>query len=109
MKALKIFIKVMPHALLVVTGMFITFLIIDAQNSIIGMIDSDISKAVMWVWCALSIVASVTLIYIQRREARRQADREVEKPESASLSESEIERLEQDLELLLDVLRKKRL
>ena len=71
MKALKVFLKIVPHALLVVTGMFITFLIIDSQNSIIGMIDSDLSKDVMWLWCALSLITAVTLIYICSANKRK--------------------------------------
>lgn len=111
MKVLKAILKVVPHALLVVTGMFITFLIIDTQNSKIGMIDSDLSKAVMAVWCMLSVICAITLIYIQRREARRQAENE-SKPSaadnhSAKPAAGDLERLERDLELILAAIRLK--
>ncbi|HPT85951.1 MAG TPA: hypothetical protein PK778_08165 [Bacillota bacterium] len=112
MKALKVFLKIVPHALLVVTGMFITFLIIDSQNSIIGMIDSDLSKDVMWLWCALSLITAVTLIYMQRKQAKKEMqDSGDAKPNpggEALRYEGDIGRLERDLELLLEALRELR-
>lgn len=108
MKAFKTILKIVPHALLVVAGMFIVFLIIDSQNSMIEIIDNDVTSFVMAVWIVLSVVAGATLIYMQRREARRQAEadsRPAVSAHSESPTKSDIERIEHDLELLLEALR----
>lgn len=106
MKAFKTILKIVPHALLVVAGMFIVFLIIDSQNSMIEIIDNDVTSFVMAVWIVLSVVAGATLIYMQRREARRQAEADSNvSTHSESPTKSDIERIEHDLELLLEALR----
>lgn len=117
MKALKLILKLLPHALIIVACMFITFLIIDTQNKAMEFIDNDISKSLMAVWCGLSAATAIAFIALSRRverEAARKrgaAERESAKENASDENPGENpgdERLEEALERILEVLRERK-
>lgn len=106
MKAIKLFLSILPHLLLIVACMFVTFLIIDTQNKAMEFVESDLSKGVMAVWCVLSVATSVTLIAAQRRSERERAKRQTSatQPTEQQPAGSD-DRLEEALERALAELR----
>ncbi|MEG1560458.1 MAG: hypothetical protein RRY79_00120 [Clostridia bacterium] len=61
---------ILPHILIILSGMFLTFLTIDIFNSAMGFINNDITKTLMFVFCILTVITSILFISLQRRIAR---------------------------------------
>ena len=63
--------KIIPHLNIVFSSMFIVFYVIDRVNSAMNFLTDPLSKAVLLAFCIVSIVTSVLLIAMQRKEMRR--------------------------------------
>lgn len=55
--------------------MYFVFFFIDRVNSAMAFIDNDITKALLFVLCVISIIESVLLIRDDRRRTRRTIQR----------------------------------
>lgn len=67
MRFLKLLEKLLPHFLIVLAGMFLTFFIIDKYNNAMEFINNDISKALILVWCVISFICAAAMIVYQRK------------------------------------------
>lgn len=71
-KAKRILLKnVLPHLSIVLSGMLIVLLAIDRVNSAMVFIDHRLTKGLMWILCAASIVNSAQLLARPVRSSRR--------------------------------------
>lgn len=60
--------RFIPHAIIVLSLMMITFYITDRYNRAMAFINNDITKALILVLAVLAIAESVYVIYIYRRQ-----------------------------------------
>ena len=67
--------KLLPHAAIVLSGMYLVFFLIDRVNSAMAFIDNDITKWLLLLLCAIAALESVWLIRDERAKVRRQAAR----------------------------------
>lgn len=65
-KIVRWFIKALPHINIIISGMYIVFFIIDVQNSAMGFINNGITKTLLLILSAGSILSSILLIWYQR-------------------------------------------
>ena len=65
--------NILPHIIIILSGIFIVFLILDNYNPTMNFINNTISMKLFWVFCILSIVNSV-MIVISNRKALRKED-----------------------------------
>lgn len=63
--------KLAAHASIIISLMYFVFFFIDRVNSTMAFINNDITKALLFVLCALSIFNSIRLIVADRRTERR--------------------------------------
>jgi hypothetical protein len=64
---MKPFIKVAPHIAIVLSVVFIVFLVLDQFNPTMNFVNNDISMAMLWVLCLASLLNAVLLIAVDRR------------------------------------------
>lgn len=79
MKYIKTALKLLPHLSIIFSVMFLTFAVIDTQNRAMGFLDNSISRALIIIWAAVSIVTECVLIGYQRAEVfkeLREADKQ---------------------------------
>lgn len=67
-KFVKALFSLIPHAMIVISLMMITFYITDRYNRAMAFINNDITKALLLVLAVLAIVQSVYVIYSERRK-----------------------------------------
>lgn len=58
----------LPHAVVVLSGLFIILSIADRFNPTMNFINNDISKFLLFILCIFAILASVLLIRYNRRD-----------------------------------------
>lgn len=66
-RVLSLLAAAMPHLLLILSGMLLTFCIIDFFNSAMGFLDNEITKGIQMALCGVSFITAGMLIYHQRR------------------------------------------
>lgn len=71
---MKIIEKLLPHATIILSLMFIVFFCIDRVNEKMAFINNDISKWLLAVLAVLSIITSIALIRRQRKSAGNEND-----------------------------------
>ena len=62
--------KLLPHAALILSGMYLVFYLIDRVNSAMAFINNNLTKALLLVFCAISCVNALYLIRADRRAER---------------------------------------
>lgn len=67
--------KILPHAAIVISGMYLVFFLIDRVNSAMAFINNEITKRLLLVLCAISVVNAIYLIRDDRRRVRQQQAR----------------------------------
>lgn len=67
--------KILPHAAIVISGMYLVFFLIDRVNSAMGFINNDITKRLLLILCAISVVNALYLIRDDRKRLRQQQAR----------------------------------
>lgn len=67
--------KILPHAAIVLGGMYVVFYCIDRVNTAMGFINNDITKALLLVFCIIGGVNACVIISDDRKRARRKAKR----------------------------------
>ena len=64
--------NIVPHIIIILSGIFIVFLILDNYNPTMNFIGNTISIKLLWVFCILSIVNSVFLVISSRKAFRKE-------------------------------------
>ena len=67
--------KLLPHVAIVLSGMYVVFFLIDRVNSAMAFINNDITKGLLLVLSAVSILNASILIGNERSSIRRQEAR----------------------------------
>ncbi len=70
--------KLLPHAAIILSGMYLVFFLIDRVNSAMAFINNGITKRLLLALCAISVVEAVWLIRDERAKERRRQEREAE-------------------------------
>lgn len=63
--------SILPHILVILSGIFIVFLILDGYNPTMNFINNTVSLKLFWAFCILSIINSVIGIVTNRREWKK--------------------------------------
>lgn len=59
----------LPHLVLMLFAcMFSTFLILDAYNPAMKLVDNKVSNILLWVFCILSIICTIIWMYEYHRQ-----------------------------------------
>ncbi len=67
--------RLLPHATIVLSNMFIVFFILDKFNPVMGFINNTISKVLLLIFCVLSTFSCILLIAADRKRERDRAKR----------------------------------
>ncbi len=59
--------KIIPHLLFILSGIFITFLILDQYNPTMDFVSNPISIKLLWSFCLLSLLNSILMMKDNRR------------------------------------------
>ncbi|BCN32880.1 hypothetical protein [Anaeromicropila herbilytica] len=62
--------SVLPHILIIISGIFIVFLILDSYNPTMEFVSNPISTKLFWAFCILSIINGVLTIVSNRSKWR---------------------------------------
>lgn len=73
MKLLRLFRAALPHAVIVLSGVFLVFLILDQYNPTMNFTGNPVSAVLLAVFCVLSIINAVLSSAAARRETRLRA------------------------------------
>ncbi len=65
------FRKIFPHAAIVLSAMYVVFFHIDRVNSAMAFIDNGITKVLLYVLCAISVVNAIVIISDDRRKKKK--------------------------------------
>lgn len=68
MKALK---GVLPYIVIILSGIFMVFLVLDRYNPTINFVGNSVSVYLLWAFCILSIINSAIVSAANRKEKRR--------------------------------------
>jgi hypothetical protein len=60
--------RILPHVCIILSGMMLIFVVIDKFNAAMGLVNNDITKALLLILSILVIVISGMLIKRQRQE-----------------------------------------
>lgn len=66
-RLLSLLADALPHMLMILMGMLLTFCIIDRVNSAMGFIDNAMTKGIMMAASVISFVVSGMMIYYRRK------------------------------------------
>lgn len=59
--------NLLPHILLILSLIFITFMILDEYNPTMEFINNSVSNKLFWVFCILSVINAVVSIVVSRK------------------------------------------
>ena len=62
--------RLIPHAVIIISAMYVVFFLIDRVNASMAFINNPITKGLLLVLCALATFNAVTLIRSDRRRTR---------------------------------------
>lgn len=63
----------LPHILIILSGIFIVFLILDNYNPTMDFLGNTVSIQLFWFFCIMSILNSVLIIEANRKEWRNKS------------------------------------
>lgn len=64
---MKTVLRMLPHLTLILSVLFIVFLILDQFNPTMNFVSNEISENMLWVLCVSAIVNTVVMIVRDRR------------------------------------------
>lgn len=67
---MKIIRSLLPHILIILSGIFMTFLVLDGYNPTMEFVNNPVSLKLLWVFCILSVLSSVFAIIENRRKKK---------------------------------------
>jgi len=59
---MKVIIRILPHITIILSALFITFLILDQFNPMMNFVDNDISQVMLYVLCASAMANAILLV-----------------------------------------------
>ncbi|WFR58505.1 hypothetical protein QA584_05385 [Anaerocolumna sp. AGMB13025] len=59
--------NILPHIIIILSGIFIIFLILDNYNPTMNFINNTVSIKLFWIFCLLSIINSILAIATNRK------------------------------------------
>jgi len=62
--------KILPHAAIIISLMYLVFFCIDRVNTAMAFINNDMTKVLLLALCAISVVNAIFLIADDRKRAR---------------------------------------
>lgn len=63
---MKYLIKLLPHLIIILSVVFMVFLILDEYNPTMNFISNEISEVMLWVLCIASVVNAIIMIAVSR-------------------------------------------
>ncbi len=75
----------LPHILLILSGIFMTFLVLDRYNPTMDFVGNEISTILFWGFCILTVIQSSLIIASNRKN-----DRETLHKNKKSYNENEL-------------------
>ena len=76
---LKLIKKLLPHAAIIISGMLLTFFVIDRVNKPMGFMTNEFHKVLTSILAVLCVYFSIQIIAIQRRDERSEYRRTMAK------------------------------
>ena len=70
--------KLLPHAAIILSGMYFVFFFIDRVNSAMAFINNGITKRLLFILCVIVIIMAIWLIRDERNKVRREQARAAE-------------------------------
>jgi hypothetical protein len=70
--------SILPHVIIILSGIFLVLLILDNYNPTMNFIDNTISMKLFWAYGILSIINSILFIAENRKDWRRKNKSEME-------------------------------
>ena len=67
--------KLLPHAAIILSGMYLVFFLIDRVNSAMAFINNGITKRLLLILCVISTINAIWLIRDDRKRLRQQQAR----------------------------------
>lgn len=64
--------SILPHIIVILSGIFIVFLILNSYNPTMNFLTNPISLKLFWAFCILSIVNAIITIVQNRRSIRKE-------------------------------------
>lgn len=68
--------SILPHILIILSGIFIVFLVLDNYNPTMNFINNTVSLKLFWAFCILSIVNAGIVIASNRKNFREKNKKE---------------------------------
>ncbi len=62
--------SILPHIIIILSGIFLVFLILDNYNPTMNFINNTVSTKLFWAYCIISIVNSIIVIVYNRKSFR---------------------------------------
>ena len=76
--------KLLPHAAIILSGMYLVFFLIDRVNGAMSFINNAITKRLLLILCAISVINAIYLIRDDRKRLRQQQARAAAKRRQAT-------------------------
>lgn len=73
---MKVIRSILPHIMIIISGIFVVFLILDGYNPTMNFINNPVSLKLLWTFCILSALNSVITITSNRNEWREKHEKE---------------------------------
>ena len=64
---MKIVRSILPHIIIILSGIFLVFLVLDDYNPTMNFINNVITMKLFWAYCILSVINSILFISTNRR------------------------------------------
>jgi len=79
----------LPHGAILICNMYIVFFLIDRVNTAMCFIDNGITKGLLVIMCAISMITSISLMRAQRRADEAKERRAQKKRRAQRLREAD--------------------
>ncbi len=63
--------KILPHIAIIISFMLLTFVVIDYFNSAMNFVNNNATKILIFILGVVSVINSILLIRLQRKDERR--------------------------------------
>lgn len=67
--------KILPHAAIILGGMYVVFYVIDTMNTAMGFVNNRITKTLLLAFGIVGMVNACVIISDDRKKARRAAEK----------------------------------
>ena len=67
-KILKLIYNIIPHIVLVLSAVFMIFMVLNNYNPMMGFLTGYYSRILLWILCIAAYIESFVLIFVLRRK-----------------------------------------